>query len=154
VFSIVLYQPEIPPNTGAVMRLAANTGCRLHLIEPLGFEMSDTRLRRAGMDYRDKAVTQIHGSVETWLGCARPPRVIAFSPHARQWHSAFEYQPGDALLFGPESVGLPVEVLSSPWVDHTVRIPMLPDVRSLNLANSVSVAVYEAWRQNHHHGAV
>ena len=154
MFSIVLYQPEIPPNTGAIMRLAANTGCRLHLIEPLGFEMSDARLRRAGMDYRDKAVTKVHGNLSDWLEATRPPRVIAFSPHGSRWHSDLDYQPGDALLFGPESVGLPPEVLSAPWVDHTVRIPMLPDVRSLNLANSAAIAVYEAWRQQHHRGAI
>lgn len=154
MFSIVLYRPEIPPNTGAAMRLAANTGCRLHLIEPLGFEMSDARLRRAGMDYRDKAVTEVHGSLKAWLEKTRPPRVIAFSPHARRWHSAFDYQPEDALLFGPESVGLSPEMLAAPWVDRKVRIPMLPDVRSLNLANSVSIAVYEAWRQHDHRGAV
>ena len=154
MFSIVLYQPEIPPNTGAAMRLAANTGCRLHLIEPLGFEISDARLRRAGMDYRDKAVTEVHGSLPDWLTSARPARVIAFSPHARRWHTAFEYRAGDTLLFGPESVGLPPEVLSAPWVDETVRIPMLAEVRSLNLANSVAIAVYEAWRQHHHRGAV
>ena len=154
MFSIVLYQPEIPPNTGAVMRLAANTGCLLHLIEPLGFEMSDTRLRRAGMDYRDRAVTEVHHSLEAWLERTRPSRVIAFTPHAGRWHSGLDYRPGDALLFGPESVGLPEEVVSSPWVDHTVRIPMLPEVRSLNLANSVSVAVYQAWGQHSHQGAV
>lgn len=154
MFSIVLYQPEIPPNTGAVMRLAANTGCLLHLIGPLGFEMSDTRLRRAGMDYRDRAVTEVHQNLDTWMESARPSRVIAFTPHARRWHSALDYRPGDALLFGPESVGLPEHVLSAPWVDHTVRIPMLPDVRSLNLANSVSVAVYEAWGQQGHRGAM
>ncbi|MCQ3802963.1 MAG: tRNA (cytidine(34)-2'-O)-methyltransferase [bacterium] len=153
MFSIVLYQPEIPPNTGAVMRLAANTGCRLHLIEPLGFQMSHTRLRRAGMDYRDKAVTEVHASLRAWQEECRPRRVIAFSPHSQLWHSELEYLPGDALLFGPESVGLPAAVLSAPWVDDTVRIPMLPDVRSLNLANSVSVAVYEAWRQHGHRGA-
>lgn len=154
MFSIVLYHPEIPPNTGAIMRIAANTGCRLHLIEPLGFEMSDSRLRRAGMDYRDKAVTAMHKSLKAWLEDTRPSRVIAFSPHAGQWHSDLAYQPGDALLFGPESVGLPEEVLSEPWIDHTVRIPMLPDVRSLNLANSVAIAAYEAWSHHHYVGAV
>ncbi len=154
MFSIVLHQPEIPPNTGAIMRLAANTGCRLSLIEPLGFEMSDARLRRAGMDYRDKAVTEVHKSLESWRHDTLPPRVIAFSPHADRWHAGFAFQPGDALLFGPESVGLSDRVLSAPWVDHILRIPMLPDVRSLNLANSVAVAVYEAWRQHGHQGAV
>ena len=126
MFSIVLYRPEIPPNTGATMRIAANTGCGLHLIEPLGFEMSDARLRRAGMDYRDRAVTQVHRSLSAWLAEAPPPRVIAFSPHARRWHTALEYRPGDALLFGPESAGLPADVLSAPWVDHKVRNPHAP----------------------------
>ncbi len=135
------------------MRLAANTGCRLHLIEPLGFEMSDARLRRAGMDYRERAATEVHPSLSAWLESTRPPRVIAFSPHARVWHSGLDYRPGDALLFGPESVGLPPEVRSAPWVDHMVRIPMFPQVRSLNLANAVAIAVYEAWRQNGHRGA-
>ena len=154
MFSIVLYRPEIPPNTGATMRIAANTGCRLHLIEPLGFDMSDARLRRAGMDYRERAVTLIHPSLSAWRDSARPGRVVAFSPHAKRWHSELEYQAGDALLFGPESVGLSREVLSEPWVDHTVRIPMYPEVRSLNLANSVAIAVYEAWRQHGYRGAV
>ena len=154
MFSIVLYQPEIPPNTGAIMRLAANTGCRLHLIEPLGFEMSDTRLRRAGMDYRERAVTEVHPRLEAWRENAPAPRVIAFSPHAKQWHTDLTYHPGDALLFGPESVGLPDRVLSAAWIDQTVRIPMFPQVRSLNLANSVAIAVYEAWRQHSYQGGV
>ena len=154
MFSIVLHRPEIPPNTGAIMRIAANTGCRLHLIEPLGFEMSDARLRRAGMDYRERAVTRTHRSLPAWLQEEQPPRVVAFSPHAPTRHSALEYRPGDALLFGPESVGLSRKVLSAPWVDHAVRIPMFPQVRSLNLANSVSIAVYEAWRQHGYRGGV
>lgn len=136
------------------MRLAANTGCRLHLIKPLGFQMSDARLRRAGMDYRDRAVTEVHESLQAWRAKTRPPRVIAFSPHSRRWHSDLEYRGGDALLFGPESVGLPEEVLSESWIDHTVRIPMLPDVRSLNLANSVAIGVYEAWSRHDHRGAI
>ncbi len=136
------------------MRLAANTGCRLHLIEPLGFEMSDARLRRAGMDYRERSVTKVHGRLAAWLESTRPSRVIAFAPHAQRWHSEPEYLPGDALLFGPESVGLPGEVLEAPWVDESVRIPMSPEVRSLNLANAVAIAVYEAWRQHRYRGAV
>lgn len=136
------------------MRLAANTGCQLHLVEPLGFEMSDARLRRAGMDYRERAVTRVHRNLGAWWEQARPSRVIAFSPESEQWHSSVPYQRGDALLFGPESVGLPPEVLSAPWVTETVRIPMYPDVRSLNLANAVAIAVYEAWRQHRHHGGV
>jgi len=153
LFSIVLYQPEIPPNTGAIMRIAANTGCRLHLIEPLGFEMSDARLRRAGMDYRERSATEVHHSLSAWREGARPSRVVAFSPHADRWHTDLRYQPDDALLFGPESVGLPEVVSSAPWVDQAVRIPMSPEVRSLNLANAVAIAVYEAWRQHGHRGA-
>ena len=154
MFSIVLYQPEIPPNTGAIMRLAANTGCLLHLIEPLGFEMSDTRLKRAGMDYRERVITKAHESVDDWLAAEDPPRVIALSPLGATWHSSLDYAPGDALLFGPESTGLPPHVMSAIWVDDTARIPMLPGVRSLNLANAVSVVVYEAWSHHRYMGAV
>ena len=154
MFSIVLYQPEIPPNTGAIMRLAANTGCLLHLIEPLGFEMSDTRLKRAGMDYRERVITKVHESVDDWLAAEDPPRVIALSPLGVNWHSSLDYAPGDALLFGPESTGLPPHVMSAIWVDDTARIPMLPGVRSLNLANAVSVVVYEAWSHHRYMGAV
>lgn len=154
MFSIVLYQPEIPPNTGAIMRLAANTGCLLHLIEPLGFEMSDTRLKRAGMDYRERVITQVHESLEAWMESEDPQRVFAFSPLGARWHASLDYAPGDALLFGPESTGLPEEVTSALWVDETARIPMLPGVRSLNLANAVAIVVYEAWSHHRYMGAV
>lgn len=154
MFSIVLYQPEIPPNTGAIMRLAANTGCLLHLIEPLGFEMSDTRLKRAGMDYRERVITQVHESLEAWMESEDPQRVFAFSPLGGRWHASLDYAPGDALLFGPESTGLPEEVTSALWVDETARIPMLPGVRSLNLANAVAIVVYEAWSHHRYMGAV
>ncbi len=154
MFSIVLYEPEIPPNTGAIMRLAANTGCDLHLIEPLGFEMSDARLRRAGMDYRELVVTKVHRSVDEWLAAEDPPRVVAFSPLGSTWHTSLDYMAGDALLFGPESTGLPPHVMSAIWVDDTARIPMLPGVRSLNIANAVSIVVYEAWSHQGYRGAV
>ena len=154
MFSIVLYEPEIPPNTGAIMRLAANTGCLLHLIEPLGFEMSDARLRRAGMDYRERVVTKVHESIDEWLAAEDPDRVFAFSPLGVQWHSTLDYAPGDALLFGPESTGLPPHVMSAIWIDDTARIPMLPGVRSLNLANAVAIVVYEAWSHHRYLGAV
>ncbi len=136
------------------MRLAANTGCLLHLIEPLGFEMSDTRLKRAGMDYRERVVTKVHESIDEWLAAEDPDRVFAFSPLGVQWHSTLEYAPGDALLFGPESTGLPPHVMSAIWVDDTARIPMLPGVRSLNLANAVAIVVYEAWSHQRYLGAV
>ena len=136
------------------MRLAANTGCLLHLIKPLGFEMSDARLRRAGMDYRERVVTKVHESIDEWLAAEDPDRVFAFSPLGVQWHSTLDYAPGDALLFGPESTGLPPHVMSAIWIDDTARIPMLPGVRSLNLANAVAIVVYEAWSHHRYLGAV
>lgn len=151
MFSIVLYRPEIPPNTGNVMRLAAVTGCRVHLIEPLGFDLDDSKLRRAGLDYRDRAVVEVHPDLETWLVGAG--RVVAFTVSGRLEHTGFAFAPGDALLFGPESTGLPAEVLAESWVTETVRLPMVAGVRSLNLSNAVAVAVYEAWRQNGFEGS-
>jgi tRNA (cytidine/uridine-2'-O-)-methyltransferase len=148
VFDLVFYRPEIPPNTGNAMRLAAVTGCRLHLIEPLGFEMDDARLRRAGMDYRDKAVVTVHADLDRWRETQRPERVFAFTVDADRIHTDVAYRPGDCLLFGPESVGLPEEVQQLEWLTDRLRIPMLPGVRSLNLSNSAAVVVYEAWRQN------
>jgi tRNA (cytidine/uridine-2'-O-)-methyltransferase len=147
MFEIVLYTPEIPPNTGNTMRLAAVTGCRLHLIEPLGFEMDDARLRRAGMDYRDRAVVTVHPDLGSWRETA-PERVFAMTVDGEGVYSEVEYRPGDAFLFGPESVGLPPEVKQAPWVTARLRLPMVPEVRSINLANSVAIVVYEAWRQN------
>jgi tRNA (cytidine/uridine-2'-O-)-methyltransferase len=148
VFDIVLFQPEIPPNTGNAMRLAAVTGCRLHLIEPLGFDLDDAKLRRAGMDYRDRAVVTVHPDLTTWRQERRPERVFALTVDADRVYTDVAYLPGDCLLFGPESVGLPDDVKQLDWVTDRLRLPMLPGVRSLNLANSVSVVVYEAWRQN------
>ena len=152
MFDIVLYQPEIPPNTGNAMRLAAVTGCRLHLVEPLGFDMDDAKLRRAGMDYRDKAVVTIHPDLHSWRDALSPERVFAYTVDADRVYTDVSYQPGDCLLFGPESVGLPDEVKRLDWVTERLRIPMLPRVRSLNLANAASVVVYEAWRQNRFEG--
>jgi tRNA (cytidine/uridine-2'-O-)-methyltransferase len=145
VFDIVFYRPEIPPNTGNAMRLAAVTGCRLHLIEPLGFDMDDAKLRRAGMDYR--AVVSVHPDLESWHDALGPEQVFAYTVDAGRLYTEVSYQPGDCLLFGPESVGLPDEVKQLAWVTDRLRLPMLPGVRSLNLANAASVVVYEAWRQ-------
>ncbi|CAN5834010.1 tRNA (cytidine(34)-2'-O)-methyltransferase [soil metagenome] len=153
MFSIVFYQPEIPPNTGNAMRLAAITGCQLHLIEPLGYTLDDARLRRAGMDYRDRATVTVHPSLEE---CARrlpAARVVAFTVDATAVFTDVAYQPGDVLVFGPESVGLPEEVKLHRWVTDHVRIPMVAGVRSLNLSNAAAVVVYEAWRQNGFAGA-
>lgn len=144
---IVLYQPEIPPNTGNIMRLAANTGARLHLIEPLGFDLEDTKLRRAGLDYRDWADVEVHSDLDTWLAAHATGRIVAFSSHAQVRHTDVSYEDGDALLFGPESDGLPADVYQRTEITERVRIPMLPDRRSLNLSNSVAIAIYEVSRQ-------
>ncbi len=147
MFDITLYAPEIPPNTGNAMRLAAVTGCRLHLVEPLGFEMDDARLRRAGMDYRDRAVVSVHPDVDSWHAAVSPQRVFALTVDGDQLYTELAYTPGDAFLFGPESVGLPDDVRVKPWITGLVRLPMVTGVRSLNLSNAVAVVVYEAWRQ-------
>ena len=153
MFHIVLYRPEIPPNTGNAMRLAANTGTTLHLIEPLGFEMDDARLRRAGMDYRDRATVHRHLDLETWWEAVHPPRVFALAKIGTARYDMVAFRPGDALLFGPESVGLPADVLADDRLDGVLTIPMRPDVRSLNLSNAVAVVVFEAWRQQGFEGA-
>lgn len=147
MFDIVFYRPEIPPNTGNAMRLAAVTGSRLHLIEPLGFEMDDARLRRAGMDYRDRAGVSVHPDLDVFRAEVTPARVLAFTVDADTIYSEYSYHQGDTLLFGPESVGLPDEVKNAEWITELLRIPMVPDVRSINLSNSAAIAVYEAWRQ-------
>lgn len=147
VFQIVFYHPEIPGNTGNAIRMAAGSGCGLHLIEPLGFSVDDAKLRRAGLDYRDRAALYVHPDLESAWEYLAPQRVIAFTSYAERSYDTISYRPGDVLLFGPESVGLPREVLRSERVDIQTRIPLLPGVRSLNLANSAAIAVYEAWRQ-------
>ena len=148
MFDIVFYRPEIPPNTGNAMRLAAVTGCHLHLIAPLGFEMDDAKLRRAGMDYRDKATVSVHEDLESWRAARQPDRVFAYTVDAELLFTEVDYRPGDCLMFGPESVGLPDDVKELGWVTQRLRLPMRPGVRSLNLSNSTAVVVYEAWRQN------
>lgn len=147
MFNIVFYRPEIPPNTGNAMRLAAVTGCRLHLIEPLGFDMEDAKLRRAGMDYRDIATVSVHRDVETWRTVTKPDRVFALTVDGEALYTDERFRDGDAFLFGPESVGLPDDVKTASWVTRRLRLPMVPDVRSINLSNSTAIVVYEAWRQ-------
>jgi tRNA (cytidine/uridine-2'-O-)-methyltransferase len=147
MFQIVFYTPEIPPNTGNAMRLAAVTGCRLHLIEPLGFEMDDARLRRAGMDYRDRAVVEVHDTVDSWLRATQPDRVFAFTVDGETLYTEESFREGDVFLFGPESVGLPVDLHQRPWITRRLRLPMVSGVRSINLSNSAAIVVYEAWRQ-------
>ncbi len=148
MFEIVLYHPEIPPNTGNTMRLAANTGCTLHLIEPLGFTLDDAKLRRAGMDYRDKAVVRVHADLDSWRKQAHPGRVFALAKIGTTRYTDVGFKAGDSFLFGPESVGLPSDVLEAEFVTDVLNIPMQPEVRSLNLANAVAIVIYEAWRQH------
>ncbi len=154
MFHVVLYQPEIPPNTGNVMRLCANTGSRLHLIKPLGFELEDRKLRRAGLDYREWASVAIHDTLQAFEEQVGPPRIWAVSTRGQQYYSDIRYQPQDALLFGPETRGLPQAILDAMGPERVIRLPMVAQSRSLNLSNSVAVLVYEAWRQNSFDGGV
>lgn len=152
MFHLVFYSPCIPPNTGNAIRLSALTGSHLHLIEPLGFTMTDAQLRRAGLDYHDLATVTVHPDLQDLWDAVLPARVFAFTASATMRFGDVAYEPGDVLLFGPEPTGLPPEVLADPHVTERLRIPMLPGRRSLNLANSAAIAVYEAWRQHGYPG--
>jgi tRNA (cytidine/uridine-2'-O-)-methyltransferase len=156
MFRIVLVHPEIPPNTGNVIRLAANTGCGLHLIEPLGFSMDDKLLRRAGLDYHEYAPVQRHASWDAFLAAEQPDpaRCFAFTTRATQRPTEVSWRPGDVLVFGCEGSGLPPALRDGFPAECRVRLPMRPDQRSLNLSNAVAVAVFEAWRQNGFDGAI
>ena len=152
MFHVILFQPEIPPNTGNVIRLCANSGCHLHLIEPLGFDMDDKRLRRAGLDYHEYARMQVHDDLDAALAViaqanGSAPRVFALSTRGTIRFDSPAYQPGDAFLFGSETAGLPQGVLEDIPVDLRLRLPMRPGNRSLNLSNTVAVVVFEGWRQ-------
>lgn len=153
MFHIMFHNPVIPPNTGNAIRLAAVTGTALNLVEPLGFELTDARVRRAGLDYHDLSRVYVHKDFEQALDFVTANgtgRVLAFTGHGDIQFDQVSYQPGDTLLFGTEPTGLPDEVLNHPRIAQKVRIPMQPGVRSLNLSNSASIAVYEAWRQNNY----
>ncbi|VUD56802.1 tRNA (cytidine(34)-2'-O)-methyltransferase [Thalassocella blandensis] len=145
MFNVVLFEPEIPPNTGNIIRLCANTGCRLHLIEPLGFVLDDKRLRRAGLDYGEWKDAQTHANWQAFLEAEAPQRLFGISTKGKQYHSDVDYQIGDYLVFGPETRGLPEDIRNS-MGNNVIRIPMTPDSRSMNLSNAASVIVYEAWR--------
>lgn len=147
VFEVVLFEPEIPPNTGNIIRLCANTGSRLHLIHPLGFELDDARLKRAGLDYHEYASLREHRSFNEFLLGVQPARVFACSTRGATIYSSPAFRPGDALLFGPETRGLPQSMLDAVAASRRLRIPMQEGGRSLNLSNAVAVVVYEAWRQ-------
>lgn len=144
---IVLFEPEIPPNTGNIIRLAANTGCKLHLIEPLGFELKDKQLRRAGLDYHEWADIELYPSYENFEKNCSFNQLYAFTTKANKPYSDAKFMHNDALIFGPESRGLPAEILNSLSSDRKLIIPMVEDSRSLNLSNTVAIGVYEAWRQ-------
>jgi tRNA (cytidine/uridine-2'-O-)-methyltransferase len=147
VFRILFYHPEIPPNTGAAIRLAANSGCELHLVEPLGFNFEDKQLKRAGLDYHDLARVTVHADLEAAWRELLPAKVYAFTAAATRLYTDVAYEPGDVLMFGPESVGLPAEVLQAAEVTDRLKLPMMPTNRSLNLSNAAAITVYEAWRQ-------
>ncbi len=146
-FQVVLYEPEIPPNTGNIIRLCANTSADLHLIEPLGFAWDNSRLKRAGLDYHDLTHVTRHDNLQAYLEKEQPSRIFAFTTKAQRTHSHASFQAGDTLMFGPETRGLPDEVLAAIPQDQLLRIPMQEASRSLNLANAVAVALYEGWRQ-------
>jgi tRNA (cytidine/uridine-2'-O-)-methyltransferase len=149
----MFYSPRIAPNTGNAIRMVAGTGCELHLVEPLGFDLSEPKLRRAGLDYYDLASVTVHASLDDAWSAVMPARVFAFTAHSETSFASVDYRPGDVLLFGPEPTGLDADTLADPHVTTTVRIPMLAGRRSLNLSNAAAVAVYEAWRQHGFAGA-
>lgn len=154
MFHLILYQPEIPPNTGNIMRLCANVGATLHLIEPLGFSLEDRLLRRAGLDYREWADVRVHGVLADCLAGLPQSRVYALSTHGLVRYDAPNYRPGDGFLFGPETRGLPRDLLQSLPAERRLRLPMRPGNRSLNLSNAAAVVLFEAWRQADFIGAL
>lgn len=154
MFHVILYQPEIPPNTGNIIRLCANTGCQLHLIKPLGFTLEDKQLVRAGLDYHEFSKLRVYDDLPECLSAFDPARVFALTTKGAQPFHKNSYRAGDAFLFGPESRGLPADVLGQFGTEQRVRLPMLPDNRSLNLSNTVAVAVFEAWRQEGFKGSL
>lgn len=154
VFRVLFFSPRIAPNTGNAIRMVAATGAELHLVEPLGFDLSEPKLRRAGLDYHDLASVTVHAGLDAAWEALMPARVFAFTAHAQTQFAAIDYRPGDVLMFGPEPTGLDEDTLADPHITTRVRIPMLAGRRSLNLSNAAAVAVYEAWRQHGFSGAV
>ena len=154
VFHVMFFSPRIAPNTGNAIRMVAGTGCHLHLVEPLGFDLSEPKLRRAGLDYHDLASVTVHPDLPAAWAAIGPARVYAFTAHADRSFAEIAYRPGDVLMFGPEPTGLDEQTLADPHITARVRIPMLAGRRSLNLSNAAAVAAYEAWRQQGFTGAV
>jgi tRNA (cytidine/uridine-2'-O-)-methyltransferase len=153
MFHILFFSPRIAPNTGNAIRMVAATGCELHLVQPLGFDLSEPKLRRAGLDYHDLASVTVHSCLDEAWAAVDGARVFAFTAHAEKSFADVDYEPGDVLLFGPEPTGLDSATLADPHITEQVRIPMLPGRRSLNLSNAAAVAAYEAWRQHGFTGA-
>ena len=156
MFNIVLVHPEIPPNTGNIIRLCANTGCALHLVKPLGFSLEDKHMKRAGLDYHEYATVKIHESYEDFLKTENPnrDRLFTMTTKGSSIFSTFKFLPGDWLVFGSEGHGLPEEIRATFPLSQRIRLPMRPNNRSLNLSNAVAVTVYEAWRQNGYEGGI
>ena len=154
MFTIVLYQPEIPPNTGNIIRLCANTGAELHLVKPLGFPLDSTKMKRAGLDYHEFAKLTVHEDFEACLKALEGRRIFALTTKGKTRPDKAEFRPGDVFLFGPETRGLPAEILDTLPAEQKLRLPMLPDSRSMNLSNTVSVMLFEAWRQNDYQGGI
>ncbi|QDQ25683.1 tRNA (uridine(34)/cytosine(34)/5-carboxymethylaminomethyluridine(34)-2'-O)-methyltransferase TrmL [Chitinimonas arctica] len=154
MFAVILFQPEIPPNTGNVIRLCANTGCELHLVKPLGFPLEDAKLRRAGLDYHEYASMRVHESWEDCLQAMAGRRIFAMTTKGSTRYDQVSYQAGDAFLFGRESAGLPAELRDGFAEDRRIKLPMRPENRSLNLSNAVAVTVFEAWRQQGFEGGM
>jgi len=153
MLNVVLFEPEIPPNTGNIIRLCANTGCRLHLIEPLGFTLEDKQMRRAGLDYSEYATVTVHPDYQTFLDREQPVRLFGLTTKGNRGYHEVTYQSGDYLMFGPETRGLPSDIRDALPEQHRLRVPMRPESRSLNLSNTVALVVYEAWRQFGFEGA-
>jgi tRNA (cytidine/uridine-2'-O-)-methyltransferase len=153
MFNIVLFEPEIPPNTGNIIRLASNSGCGLHLIEPLGFTLDEKNLRRAGLDYHQYSTVVVHANWDAFIAACQPTRLFAISTKGKRTYSDVSFSADDYFVFGPETRGLPAELLGSSTFDDVLRLPMLEHSRSLNLSNAVAVVVYEAWRQLNFAGA-
>lgn len=152
MFNIALFEPRIPQNTGNIIRLVANNGCHLHLIEPLGFDLEEKNLRRSGLDYRDLANVSRYPNYAAFMEKMEGHRILAFTTKGKDFYDRIDYQPGDVLLFGSETSGLPEEIHGQIEAHHKLRIPMQPNNRSLNLSNTVAIVSYEAWRQQGFHG--
>ena len=152
MFNIVLFEPEIPPNTGNIIRLAANTGCQLHLIKPLGFDLDEKKLRRAGLDYHEFAKVNTYENYDDFIEKTQAKNIYALTTKGSRCYTKVDYQADDFLLFGPETRGLPAKVREGLGPEHCIRVPMLPDSRSLNLSNTVAVIVYHAWQQHNFGG--